>query len=121
MALQSRGHLVVSRIFVERCQSHARQGDCETVSIQIGEDAIFALIQVKYGQKAYAKHFGRASRRCSRAASDVSTVLLFYCPTFEFPKGHVWGAPQHAATEPWRGVAVSNSLIVPKPIDTITP
>ena len=71
MALQSRGHLVMSRIFVESCQSHARQGDCETVLIQIGDDAIFALIQVKYGQKAYAKSFGHASRRCPRAASDV--------------------------------------------------
>jgi hypothetical protein len=46
---------------VESCQSHARQRDYETVSIQIGDDAIFALIQVKYGQKAQAKQFGRAS------------------------------------------------------------
>jgi len=107
MALQSRGHLVVSRIFVERCQSHARQGDCETVSIQIGEDAIFALIQVKYGQKAYAKHFGRASRRCSRA---LPTFLLF-----EFPKGQgmLLGRPTARCH---RTMARR-----PKPIDTITP
>ena len=70
MALQSRGHLVVSRIFVERCQSHARQGDCETVSIQIGEDAIFALIQVKYGQKGLCKAV-RPCEQALRTAPDV--------------------------------------------------
>ena len=31
------------------------------MSIQIGDDAIFALIQVKYGQKARAKQFDRVS------------------------------------------------------------
>jgi|SRR6516164_2536463 len=107
MALQTRGHLVVSRIFVERCQSHARQGDCETVSIQIGEDAIFALIQVKYGQKAYAKHFGRASRRCSRAASDVSTVRISEGPR------HASGAPHSTLPqnhgEAWRSAIASSS------------
>jgi len=61
MVFQSRGHFGDVAIMWNAANPMRVKRDYETVSIQIGDDAIFALIQVKYGQKAQAKQFGRAS------------------------------------------------------------